>query len=120
MKKIPKYINKKIDRLEKLLEQALSEKIEIEKWAEKNGIDTTSNEWYNKAIDDVSGINGIYKEGLFELLEELHDSDWKNRKICYTNIIKGAIKIEIKQKVETACKIAGITVTELVYWPVDI
>lgn len=31
----------------------------------------------------------------------------------YIRGIKGAIKIEIKQKVETACKIAGITVTEL-------
>lgn len=31
----------------------------------------------------------------------------------YTKDTKEAIKIEIKQKVETACKIAGITVTEL-------
>lgn len=31
----------------------------------------------------------------------------------YTKDTKGAIKIEIKQKVETACKIAEITVTEL-------
>lgn len=38
----------------------------------------------------------------------------QNQKSCYNLlIIKEGIKIDTKQKIETACKIAGITVTEL-------
>lgn len=67
---IPKYIDKKIDRLESLLEQAFELKSEIERWAEKKGIDTYSNEWYDKVIDDSMGVNGICKESLIECLED--------------------------------------------------
>jgi hypothetical protein len=73
MKKIPKYIEEKIDRLELLLEQAYKLKTEIERWAEKKGIDTSSDEWYDNVIDDVSGVNGIYKEELYELLENIQE-----------------------------------------------
>lgn len=68
---IPKYIIKKIDRLELLLRQAFILKREIEKWAEKKGIDTSSNEWYENVVDEISGVNGIYKEGLDELLKNI-------------------------------------------------
>lgn len=67
---IPKYINKKIDRLEALLEQAFELKSEIERWAEKKGIDTSSNEWYEKVVDDSMGVNGICKEYLIEYLKD--------------------------------------------------
>lgn len=73
MKKIPKYIEEKIDRLELLLEQAYKLKTEIERWSEKKGIDTSSDEWYDNVIDDVSGVNGIYKEELYELLENIQE-----------------------------------------------
>lgn len=66
---IPKYISKKIDKLEALLEQAFELKSEIERWAEKKGIDTSSNEWYDKVVDDSMGVNGICKESLLEYLE---------------------------------------------------
>lgn len=68
---IPKYIIKKIDRLELLLRQAFQLKREIEKWAEKKGIDISSNEWYENVVDEISGVNGIYKEGLDELLKNI-------------------------------------------------
>ena len=68
---IPKYIIKKIDRLELLLRQAFILKREIEKWAEKKGIDISSNEWYENVVDEISGVNGIYKEGLDELLKNI-------------------------------------------------
>lgn len=68
---IPKYIIKKIDRLELLLRQAYLLKREIEKWAEKKGIDISSNEWYENVVDEISGVNGIYKEGLDELLKNI-------------------------------------------------
>lgn len=70
---IPKYISKKIDKLEALLNQAFELKSEIERWAEKKGIDTSSNEWYEKVVDDVSGVNGIYKDGLDELIENISE-----------------------------------------------
>ena len=43
----------------------------IEKWAEKKGIDISSNEWYENVVDEISGVNGIYKEGLDELLKNI-------------------------------------------------
>jgi cytidylate kinase len=66
---IPKYIDKKIDRLESLLEQAFELKSEIERWAEKKGIDTSDVEWYNNVVNDSIAVNGICKESLIEYLE---------------------------------------------------
>lgn len=65
---LPKYIEHKIDRLYKLLNEADTIINEIEKWAEKKNIDTSSNEWYEKAVDDCFAVSGIYKEGIEELL----------------------------------------------------
>lgn len=70
MNMIPKYIEHKIDRLNKLLENAYTLKNEIEKWAESKGIDTSDQEWYNNVVDDCSSVSGIYKDGLEELMKE--------------------------------------------------
>lgn len=67
---IPKYISQKIDRLNKILEEAYKLKIDIEKWAEKKGIDTSNTEWYDTAIDDSSMVCGISKEGIEEYLKD--------------------------------------------------
>lgn len=66
---IPKYIDKKIDRLEELLEQAYELKSEIEKWAEKKGINTLDMEWYDNVVNNSIGVNGICKESLIKYLE---------------------------------------------------
>lgn len=74
--KIPKYIEKKIDRMEKLLMQANSIKYEIESWAEGKGADITSNDWYQLSVDGSAGVNGVSLEGMkeyFEMLEENND-----------------------------------------------
>lgn len=66
---IPKYINKKIDKLNSLLDEARAIKNEIENWAESKGADTSSYEWYAKAIDDCNDVKSIYKDGLAEYFE---------------------------------------------------
>ena len=70
MNMIPKYIEHKIERLNKLLENAYTLKNEIEKWAESKGIDTSDQDWYNNVVDDCSSVSGIYKDGLEELLNK--------------------------------------------------
>lgn len=65
---IPKYIEQKIERLNKLLENAYALKSEIGEWVESRGIDTTSNEYYDNVVDDCSAVSGISKDGLEELL----------------------------------------------------
>lgn len=65
---LPKTIKSKIDQLNKTLEKAQQLKNDIERWAEKRGIDTSSNEWYKDVIDDCSSVSGIFKEGLEEIL----------------------------------------------------
>ena len=45
MKKVPKYIKDKCDRMENLCRQAYSLKVEVENWCKSNGIDTNSEEW---------------------------------------------------------------------------
>lgn len=68
MDKLPKYIEQKCDKLNKLLETADQLKNEIEKWAESKGIDTCSNDWDRECIDDCSAVKGIYKDGLLDLI----------------------------------------------------
>ena len=68
MDKLPKYIEQKCDKLNKLLESADQLKNEIEKWAESKGIDTCGNDWYREVIDDCSTVSGIYKDGLLDLV----------------------------------------------------
>lgn len=68
---MPKYIEQKIDRLNRMLEAANTLKIEIEKWAESKNIDTSSNEYYENVMDDCSAVNGIIKDGLEELLNKV-------------------------------------------------
>ena len=65
---IPKTIKQKIERLNSLLLKADLLRYEIEEWAKKKGIDTNSEEWYGEVVDDTSSVNGIYLEGLEELL----------------------------------------------------
>lgn len=52
-----------------LLEQAFELKSEIERWAEKKGIDTSDVEWYNNVVNDSIAVNGICKESLIEYIE---------------------------------------------------
>lgn len=66
---IPKYIDKKVDRLSELLSHAYSLKMEIENWAESKGIDTSDMEWHENVIDDSSAVSGICKESLREYME---------------------------------------------------
>lgn len=66
---IPKYIDKKVDRLNELLRQAYFIKKEIECYAENKGIDTSDMEWYESVIDDSSSVSGICKEALHEYIE---------------------------------------------------
>ncbi len=68
MDKLPKCIEQKCDKLNKLLETANALKNEIEKWAKSQGIDTCGNDWHRKVIDDCSAVNGIYKDGLLDLI----------------------------------------------------
>lgn len=67
-KGLPKYISKKIVRLNSLLEQANSLKLETETWAKKKGADTSDAEWYESVMDDCSSVKGISKEGLCDYL----------------------------------------------------
>lgn len=65
---MPKYIENKIEQLNKTIEKAYQLKSDIEKWAEKRGVDTSSNEWYEDVVDDCNSVSGIYKEGFEEIL----------------------------------------------------
>lgn len=67
---LPKYIESKIDQLDRVLENAYRLKKQIEKWAEKKNIDTTSNDWYENVINDCSAVSGISKEGLENILKD--------------------------------------------------
>ena len=61
---IPKYINKKIDRVNSLIEQAITLRDEIEQWAEKNGAETLSTDWYEIVRDDLTCATGISADGM--------------------------------------------------------
>lgn len=75
---LPKFIANKIDQLNKTLGKARQLKNDIERWAEKSGIDTSSNEWYKDVVDDCSSVSGIFKEGFEEILNngEMADANW--------------------------------------------
>lgn len=66
---IPKYIEHKIDRLNKLLDDAYMLKIEIESWAEKKNIDTNSEKWYNIVVNNCSAVSGLFKEEIKKMFE---------------------------------------------------
>lgn len=68
---IPKHIEKKIDRLEKLLIQAHEIKHEIESWAETKGADTMDGAWHQTAVNDCMAVSGISLEGMEEYFESL-------------------------------------------------
>ncbi|MFG6344641.1 MAG: hypothetical protein K1W35_12945 [Lachnospiraceae bacterium] len=74
---IPKYIDKKIDRLNSMLDQAYLLKAEIEDWVESKGIDTYDTEWHKHVIDESSAVNGICKESLHEYIESLTLKEYK-------------------------------------------
>lgn len=69
MTTIPKYINKKLDKLNNLIDEADLLKAEIESWAESKGIDTYSEEWYTAVIDESNSVSSIYKDGLIHFIE---------------------------------------------------
>lgn len=62
--KIPKYINKKIDRINNLIEQAITLRDEVEQWAENNGAETLSTDWYEIVRDDCTCATGITVGGM--------------------------------------------------------
>ena len=73
--KIPKYINKKIDRINSLIEQAIALRDEVEQWAENNGADILSTDWYEIVRDDITCATGIslteWKNILIEMERKL-------------------------------------------------
>lgn len=68
MKKVPKHIKEKCERMEKLCLRALSLGRDVEKWCEKNGIDIYSKEWNDNVRDEIGGCDAIL---LAERIEEL-------------------------------------------------
>ena len=68
---IPKYIDKKVEKLNSLLGQAYSLKSEIEHWAENKGANTSDAEWYESVVDESSAVSGICKEALFEYMQSI-------------------------------------------------
>lgn len=69
MKKIPKRIKEKCERMERLCLQALSLRFEVEKWCEKNGIDIYSKEWNEIVRDEIGGCDFVLlAEGIEEML----------------------------------------------------
>lgn len=74
---LPKYIENKIEQLNKTLEKAHQLKNDIERWAEKRGADTSSDEWYKDVVDDCNSVSGIFKEGLEEILNSGGDDQCK-------------------------------------------
>lgn len=78
---LPKYIENKIEKLNKTLEKAYQLKSDIEKYAEKREIDTSSNEWYKNVVDDCSSVSGIFKDGLEEILNNGGDgnANWSKK-----------------------------------------
>lgn len=71
---LPKYIEKKIDRMERLIGEAITLKGEIEKWAVKKGIDIYSTDNHERVFFDGFGVCCIDKLGLLEMLEELEEN----------------------------------------------
>ena len=70
-KKIPKYIKEKCERMERLCEEARQVRYEVEKWCEKNGIDTCSTEWEESVRDEVGGCDAVFDiNAIRELLEK--------------------------------------------------
>lgn len=67
--RIPKYINKKIDRMNNLIDQALSLRNEIESWAEDKGADISSMEWCEDVRDDCTSVTGISVDGMEEYFD---------------------------------------------------
>lgn len=68
---LPQYIEKKIKRLTRYLNTAYLIKRDIEKWAEKKGINIYGPEWHDTAVDECSAVKGISAEGLSTLLEAI-------------------------------------------------
>lgn len=58
MKTVPKHIKDKCKHMEKLCLEATCLFYEVEKWCEKNGIDTNSEEWRD-AVDECGGCGAI-------------------------------------------------------------
>jgi hypothetical protein len=68
---IPKYILKKIDRLNKLLSDAEDLKIDIERWVEKNGGNTLDEEYRDWVVECCIGCHGINSEPLQRYMTHL-------------------------------------------------
>lgn len=68
---VPKHIDKKIDRLNTLLERAYTIKSEITSWIEKQGGDTADMEWCENVIDECSTMNGICKDSFYEYIQNV-------------------------------------------------
>lgn len=63
--KVPKYIKEKAARLDRLCYEANCLRVEIERWMEKNGVDT--DECYDNFIfDDSSGVGHTIDIGSLE------------------------------------------------------
>ena len=69
--RIPKYINNKISRMNNLIDQALSLRNEIERWAEIHGADLYSTEWYENVRDDCTSVTGISVDGMEKYFDNM-------------------------------------------------
>lgn len=58
-KKLPKYIEKKCQRLSRLCTEANMLRIEVERWCEENDVDVWSDEWQERVKDEVCGCSYI-------------------------------------------------------------
>lgn len=52
-----------------LIDQAISLRNEIEKWAENHGADIYSTEWYENVRDDCTSVIGISADGMEEYFD---------------------------------------------------
>ena len=65
---LPKHIREKCRRMAKLCSEATSLRIEVEKWCEKNNIDTMSSQYYDSVRDEMGGCDIIIDANALEEL----------------------------------------------------
>ena len=69
MKTVPKHIKEKCRRMANLCMAAQSLKTQVEKWCEKNGINTLSEEWEQNVRDELGGCDAVlYADEIEKLL----------------------------------------------------
>ena len=75
MKTVPKYIKEKCKRMVNLCMEAYQLRKEVEEWCRKNGIETYTEEWYDRVRDDIGGCDYILDADEIEELLNLSSDD---------------------------------------------